>query len=652
MAELADNKPGGGVGGKPEEAASAKKPRFGKPTPQRKKPVFGKAKSKPETVPEKPAQEKEAEPAKPEAEAAKPEAEAAKPEAKPDEPAQKKPVFGKAQKTAEPEAEAVKPEAKEEANEADDIDNLFADEDDEDDKPKRLRRKRKISEEEDEAPKKKARKNAPQEAEEAPRQVKNIEREAEIEEITEQPPEDEDEDMAEPEIPVQTPAVYDQGAITGQGGYIAPIDGQYVVAWNAHGRLLKKSKRPASNQIPYEVDTDDKSRRFMHEMDFSQADIGARGDVIMANGKRLKYLSVNGSSDWETELSAESVCVAICGEYLAIATDDSCLRIIQKASSNDTAFYFDIMKLPGVPIALVGAAPHLAVFYSKAGQVHVRMLDIKARTKLCELPVDISTDSELKWAHFSNTLYIMDSRNEVLMLRRNYGWCWTPVSGDFGDESLVHPVHIGENLSKEMVLYAATLNADGLPNPGGQLRELKLRVPIIDDAKPTATFGSINENLFRKRIMLEASLGPAKKKMKKRKGLDKSRIQLFGYALNSGYPEETCLAIAKQMEFKVTEEAALQLAMNGGSASLAGKMGRLVKAKAEARSAEAAPFQAAPSFLSKVGSTPVTKKRKPTPPVSSRKMANDTPKRSGIKSAHPVRKMAARKLQNPFAAKS
>lgn len=357
---------------------------------------------------------------------------------------------------------------------------------------------------------------------------------------------------------------YLQSPIPGQGGYPTKLDGRFLLAWNYYGKVWK-SRASEVDMWSYEVEQSSQSNRFKHTLEFLQADIGPSG-VVFGGGQRLKYVPQEFSRDeWEVDMVSPASVVAIGVEFVAVITEDCCLRILA-LSGIDSVVY----RLPGSPIALSAAGALLAVIYSISNTLQVQLLNIQERKKLCELPltfqIDVEHMGELQWAHLTGNgnLFVMDSKFRVQLLSKGFGWCWVPVL-DLNVRQFVHPVWVEDR--KTECLMTAGLSDGGCPDVRLPLEEVKLKFPItVNAAKKEEPFSGVLEMLLRKKLFFEQE--PGKNIRRKKKVLEKFRLKAFSIAITSGLSEAKCMDIANSLELQVSEEFAAKLAFDSGMHSL------------------------------------------------------------------------------------
>jgi len=357
---------------------------------------------------------------------------------------------------------------------------------------------------------------------------------------------------------------YVQRPISGQGGYPTKLDGRFLLAWNYYGKVWK-SRASEVDMWSYEVEKSSQSNRFKHTLEFIQADIGPSG-VVFSGGLRLKYLPEEfAREEWEVDMVSPSSAIAIGGEFVAVITEDSCLRILT-LSGIDLA----VFRLPGSPIALTAYGDFLSVIYSFSGTLHAQLLNIQEKKKLCELPLAFEIDpehaGELQWAHLTanGNLFVMDTKFRVQLLSKGFGWCWVPVL-DLSLRQFVHPVWVEDR--KTECLMTAGLSDGGCPDVRLPLEEVKLKFPMTVKAeKKEENFWSVQEMLLRKKLFFGQE--PGKNVRKRKKVLEKFRLKAFSIAITDGLSEAKCMDIAKRLELQVSEEFAAKLAFNSGMHSL------------------------------------------------------------------------------------
>jgi len=372
---------------------------------------------------------------------------------------------------------------------------------------------------------------------------------------------------------------YVQHPISGQGGYPTKLDGRFLLAWNYWGKLWK-SRASEVDMWSYEVEKATQSNRFKHTLEFIQADIGPSG-VVFSGGLRLKYLPEEfAREEWEVDMVSPSRSLAIGGEFIAVLTEDSCLRILA-LSGIDLAVY----RLPGSPIALTACGVFLSVIYSVSSTLHVQLLNVKEKKKLCELPLAFEMDpehaGELQWAHLTTNgnLFVMDTKFRLQLLSKGFGWCWVPVL-DLSLRQFVHPVWVEDR--KTECLMTAGLSDGGCPDVRLPLEEVKLKFPMTVKAEQKEqNFWGILEMLTRKKLFFEQE--PQKNVRKKKKVLEKFRLKAFSIGITEGLSEAKCMDIANRLEMQVSEEFAAKLAFNSGMHSLSDNISAKSRKRLEAK---------------------------------------------------------------------
>jgi len=372
---------------------------------------------------------------------------------------------------------------------------------------------------------------------------------------------------------------YVQQPIPGQGGYPTKLDGRFLLAWNYWGKLWK-SRASEVDMWSYEVEKATQSNRFKHTFEFIQADIGPSG-VVFSGGLRLKYLPEEfAREEWEINMVSNASAIAIGGEFIAVLTEDSCLRILA-LSGIDIAVY----RLAGSPIALAASGLFLSVIYSVSSTLHVQLLNVQEEKKLCELPLAFEMDpehsGELQWAHLSanGNLFVMDTTFRVQLLSKGFGWCWVPVL-DLSQRHFVHPVWVEDQ--KTECLMTAGLSDGGCPDVRLPLEEVKLKFPMTVKAEQKEqNFWGILEMLARKRLFFEQE--PQKNIRKKKKVLEKFRLKAFSVGITEGLSEAKCMDIANRLEMQVSEVFAAKLAFNSGMHSMSDSISAKSRRRLEAK---------------------------------------------------------------------
>jgi len=372
---------------------------------------------------------------------------------------------------------------------------------------------------------------------------------------------------------------YVQHPISGQGGYPTKLDGRFLLAWNYYGKLWK-SRASEVDMWSYEVEKATQSNRFKHTLEFIQADIGPSG-VVFSGGLRLKFLPEEfAREEWEVDMVSPSSAVAIGGEFIAVLTEDSCLRILA-LSGIDLAVY----RLPGSPIAITASGIFLSVIYSVSSTLHVQLLNIQEKKKLCELLLAFEIDpehaGELQWAHLTTNgnLFVMDTKFRVQLLSKGFGWCWVPVL-DLSIRQFVHPVWVEDR--KTECLMTAGLSDGGCPDVRLPLEEVKLKFPMTVKAEQKEqNFWSVLEMLTRKKLFFEQE--PQKNVRKKKKVLEKFRLKAFSIGITEDLSEAKCMDIANRLEMQVSEEFAAKLAFNSGMHSLSDNISAKSRKRLEAK---------------------------------------------------------------------